>query len=510
MSNTSGKRIAKNTLLLYFRMLLIMGVSLFTSRILLQSLGIVDYGLHNVVAGVISLFSFLNASLSAATSRFITYELGKQNLGKIRTAFCTSIFIHICLAIGVLVLGETIGVYMVNYVLTIPDNRLFACNVVFQMVIFSAMFTMIQVPLNSLIVSHERMNVYAYIGIADALFRCLIAYAILSTTHDKLIMLSGLQMFWVILLFSFYLYYCKSRFASILVSFKLQCECSYVRSMLSYTTWSLIGSTANMLKNQGVNVLINIFFGSAVNAANAIAYQVNNAVINFTSNFTMAMNPQIIKSYAAGEYQSMKSLMLRGGKFSFFMLMFLCFPILFETDFLLSFWLGNYPDYTVVMARLVLILTMVETFTYSIGCAVQATGNIKYYQLIISGINMMNFPISFLLYHWGCLPYTALIVSICISAITVLTRLYFIKTLLHISPREYLIKVLARCLVVALIALPLPYLLYIHMNAGWSRFIALSVVIVIVNSFTIYMLGLTTNERVFVKNVIKKTIQRFK
>lgn len=507
MENVKINRIAKNTVFLYIRMLLIMAVTLFTSRVLFRSLGDVDFGLNNVIAGVIVVFSYLNNSLAAASSRFIAYELGKESAGNVKNVFRTSFSIHLMFSIAVLVLGEIVGVWLVNNVLSIPDNRLLACNWVYQFVVLSAIATIIQVPFNALIIAQEHMHVYAYIGIFDALGRCLIAFAIWYANFDKLIFLGGLQLILSLILLFFYWAYCRRNFSEVcVVSIKYDKE--KLKSMLMYSTWSLIGSTANMLKNQGVNIVINIFFGSIVNAANAIAYQVCHAVTNFTNNFTMAMTPQIIKSYAAREYEQMKQLVFRGGRFSFYLLMFLCLPIIFESKFILRVWMGDVPEYTVLFTRLVLILSLVEVFTYTIGCAVQATGKIRNYQLVISGVNMLNFPISFLLFKFGFPPYAALMVSILISTATVLMRLYFIKVLLTISPLEYFLKVLVRSFIVLLICFFAPYLVHVNLGEGALRLILSCTITWSVSSIVVYVVGMDAADRILTKHFLLKLKMR--
>lgn len=318
VTNTSenNKRIAKNTLFLYFRTMLTMFISLFTSRIIINSLGIVDYGLYNVVAGVISMFSFLNGSLGAATSRFLTYELGVKNTEKIRRVFYTAFDIHLGLAIIVVLFCETIGLWIVNNTLTIPADRLFACNVIYQYVVLTGVLSITQVPLNAMIISHERMNIYAYLGISDAILKLCVAYLIVISPLDKLITLGTLHLFISIGMYLFYHIYCKRNFSEYCINLKVDKQ--LFKQMIGYSTWSLLGSSASMLKNQGVNILINIFFGPTVNAANAIAYQVNHAITSFSQNFTVALNPQIIKTYAANEKEQIKNLIFRGGKISFF------------------------------------------------------------------------------------------------------------------------------------------------------------------------------------------------
>ncbi|MCD8290396.1 MAG: hypothetical protein LUC91_02715, partial [Prevotella sp.] len=345
-------------------------------------MGVVDYGLCNVVGGVGVVFSYINNSMSTATSRFLSYELGRNDKTKVREIFANAFLLHARLALMVLILGETIGVYIVNKILSIPPDRLYACNVLYQFVIISVMLAITQVPFNSLIISHEKMDVYAYVGIIDAFAKCAVAYALCITPIDRIITYGALLTFVGLFIYVFYLSYCKWKFSDV-INFTIHSKKDLMRQMFGFTLWGLLGSSANMLRNNGVNILINIFFGSAVNAANAIAYNVNAAITNFTNNFTMSMNPQIIKTYAAKDYENNKKLIFRGGRFSFFLLVLLCYPILFETEYILHLWLGDYPGYSAIFTRLVIILSMVEIFNPSIGCAVQATGKIKYYQIVI-------------------------------------------------------------------------------------------------------------------------------
>ena len=278
--------------------------------------------------------------------------------------------------------------------------------------------------------------------------------------------------------------------------------------MLSFTTWSLFGSTAMMARNHGVTVLINLFFGATVNAANAIAYRVNSAITNFTTNFTIALNPQITKTYAAGEYEAMKKLIFRGGKFSFYLLLLLCYPVLFETDYLLGLWLGTFPKFTAVLTRWVLVLSMVEIFNSSVGCAVQATGNIKWYQIVISSIQLLTFPVAYVLFSMGMRPYAALVTMVTLSVIAVLVRLYYIKHLLMINPREYFIQVLLRCAFIALLALAVPAIILINMETSLLRFLAITVFSTLSTAAIVYMLGVSESERFFLKGIVCKVFCR--
>lgn len=505
------KRVAKNTLFLYMRMLLQLFVSLLTARVMLEALGVEDYGLNNVIAGIVTFFTFLNNSLTSASSRYLTFELGRGDLSSLRIVFRNSFSIHLILAVIVVILGESIGVYMINHILHIPENRLFACHIAYQFVIIGAFISLIQTPFSAIVVSYEKMGLYAYLGIFDVVSKLLICYIVKWVSFDKLITLSILQGLVTFLVFIIYYVYCKRKFGEA-CCVKVKMEKKLTQSMLKFTIWSLIGSVANILKNQGVNVLINIFFGAAVNAANAIAYRINAAIMGFTGNFTTALNPQITKNYAAKKYGEMNDLIFMGGKYSFFLLMLLGFPIMFEIDFILKLWLGNnnVPEYTSIMTILVIILSMVETFTYTIGCAVQATGNIKYYQLIISGITLMNFPIAYVFYKLGCPPYTALAVSIGISAITLVSRLYFMKKLLYMQPMEYVKKVFGHTFPIALISSTVPILICLNMSDGIVRFFIVVFMSTIMNVVCIWFLGMNVKERTFAKGVVMNYINKKK
>lgn len=487
-------------------MLLVMGVSLYTSRVILGALGNTDYGLNNVIAGVITLFSFINGSLGAATSRFLSFELGTNNQERLKKVFTNSFNIHVSFGILVLILGQTVGLWLVNNILNIPDDRMLACNIIYQFVILSSFLTITQVPLNAMIISHERMNIYAYIGISDAFVKLLIAYLVSITAFDKLITLGILNFIFALCMYLFYHLYCHRHFIEYKISFTF--DKPILKEMLGYSTWSLIGSTAFMLKTQGINILLNIFFGPVVNAANAIAYQVNNAIISFTTNFTMALNPQMIKSYANGEHKRMNSLLFKGGRFSFYLLMLLCLPILFNTEFILQIWLTNVPEYAVIFTKLALILSMTESFTYTIGYAIQASGKIKYYQVIVCGILLLSFPISYILYKMNFPPYTALCVSIIIGLLALVIRLFFLRKILHIPISNYVRSVFVPCGITLLIALIAPYFSRKIFLYNWNGFIMQSLIVEFSVILSVYFIGITKSERYRIRKMVRNKIKK--
>jgi O-antigen/teichoic acid export membrane protein len=410
------------------------------------------------------------------------------------------------MAVLVVLFCETAGLWIVNNVLEIPDDRLFACNVIYQYVILSAALNITQVPLNATIISHERMNVYAYIGVVDVILKLIIAYLLIISSFDKLITLGTLQLIISLGMYLFYHVYCKRNFSEYNISVKI--DKPLFKEMAGYSLWSLLGSSAMMLKNQGINILMNIFFGPVVNAANAIAYQVNTAVTSFSNNFTVALNPQIIKSYATDEKENMKSLIFRGGKFSFFLLMIISMPILLETDILLQLWLKNVPQYADSLTKLIILLVLIECFAITVSTGIQATGKIKYYQIIVAGIYLFNFPAAYIFYKSGANPTAALIISIVLALINVIVRLHFLRKYLHISIVEYFSKVLLISFFVFVASIILPFSFHHFMNYGYERLI----IVIITSLFSvitfIYLLGLTNREKKQIKSIVINRIKK--
>ena len=503
-NSANNKRIARNTLMLYFRTLLTMIVTLYTSRVVLSALGFVDYGLYNVVAGSIAIFSFINNAMGTATSRFMSFELGRKDTNNLSKVFCTSFNIHAGLAIIIVVFSEIIGLYIVNNVLTIPPERLFACNVIYQYVVVITVLSITQVPLNAMIMSHERMNVYAYTGIVEAVFKLAVAYLISISTFDKLITLGTLNLIISGGMYLFYHIYCNRTFDAYNIGFRI--DKKVFKEMTGFSIWNLLGSLANMLKNQGINILINLFFGPIVNTANAIAYQVNSAIVNFSNNFTTAINPQIIKSYAANEKVQMKNLIFRGSKFSFFLLMIVITPILFETDIILKLWLNHVPQYATELTRLVLLVALIESFVIPISVGVQATGIIKYYQICISTIYILSFPITYVLYQSGASPTAALKILIILALINIPVRLYFLEKYVNISINEFFSNVLFVSVFVFLASIILPLFFYHFLDSGLFRLFLVIFSSIFSSIFFIYTLGLTKQEKqkINIKRILTK------
>ncbi|WP_373331809.1 lipopolysaccharide biosynthesis protein [Thiopseudomonas alkaliphila] len=449
MENNKYKRMAKNAGMLYIRMLLTMAVTLYTSRVVLQTLGVDDFGIYSVVAGFVTMLGFLNSAMSSATQRFLAFELGKSGDKDLRGIFSMSLNIHLLIAMFVLLLGETVGLWFVKTQLTIPADRLMAAQWVFHFALLSFMVTIISVPYNALIIAHERMSVFAWVSIIDVMLKLLIVFMLSWFGMDKLILYAVLSLAVVFIVFVIYRSYCKKYFVE--SRFQLYWDKQLFNTMLSYTGWNLWGNIAAVMSGQGVNILLNIFFGPSVNAARAIAMQVSGALNSFVQNLQVAINPQIIKSYAARDLVYMHRLVCYGAKYNFFLLLLLSLPILNNLEHILLVWLDVVPENTAIFAQLVIYTILIDSLSPPLMTAAQATGNIKLYQFVVGGILLINVPVSYMLLKMGGTPQTVFYVAIVLSLITLLARIQLISKLINMQKRKYLIDTLVP--VVAVLAL---------------------------------------------------------
>lgn len=493
---SNNKRIAKNTLLLYLRMLLIMITSLYTSRVVLNALGVEDFGIYNVVGGVISMFSIISGSLSSAISRFITYELGtgiKENLNKI---FSTAVSCQLYLALIIIFLAEIVGVWFLNTKMNIPAERITAANWVLQLSVLTFVINLISVPYNASIIAHEKMSAFAYISILEVIGKLAIAFFIIFSPIDKLIFYAILMCAVALIIRFVYGNYCKRHFE----------ECTYhfifdkklLKRMLSFAGWNFIGTSSAILRDQGGNILINLFCGPIVNAARGIAFQVNGAVLGFVANFMTALNPQITKSYAIGDRGYMITLIFQGARLSFYMLLFLSLPVFINTHYLLALWLKIVPDYTVSFVQLILIFALSESLSTPLVTAMFATGNIRNYQLVVGGLQMLNLPISYILLNMGLYPEVVFIVAIVISQLCLAARLLMLRKMIEISIREYLQCVYLNTLKVMLLSAIIPILISKCMNESILNFILLCFIAVTSTGLVVYFIGCNKKERKFI------------
>ena len=503
------KRIAKNTLMLYGRMLFSMLVSLYTSRVILQALGVEDFGIYNVVGGFVSMFSLISGALSHSASRFLTFELGRKNIEGVKRYFSTSLLIHIALVLTILIVSETIGLWFLNHRMVIPDNRLSAANWVFHASVFSFMINLLSVPYNASIISHEKMNVFAYIGIIDTLLRLfivlLIAYA--PFAFDHLIVYAVLLVLVSCSIQAIYVSYCRKHFEE--CHLKITFDSTCWKNMWAFTGWNFIGGTALVLKDQGVNVLLNLFFGPVVNTARGLSLSVSNAVCSFSGNFMTALNPQITKSYAANDNEYMFQLIERGTRFSFYILLIIALPVLFETDFILTLWLKKYPEYTTIFVRLVLIQAMIDLLSNTIVTAQAATGKIRNYQIAVGGMLLMNFPLSYLCLKLGGAPQYTMFVAIFISVCCLLIRLIILRKNIHLSLIWFFKKICLNIFIVTIFAIIIPGVCYFTMPQGWTKFLIVTTLCLSSSVVSIYFLGCSHSERQFINQRIINIKSKF-
>lgn len=503
--SANNKRIAKNTLVLYVRMLFSMLVSLYTSRVILQTLGVEDYGIYNVVGGVVSMFSVLSGSLSAAIGRFITFELGKGDIEKLKKVYSSSVTIQVCLALIVVALAEIIGVWFLNNKMVIPSERLFAANWIFQFSVLTFAVGLISVPYNAVIIAHEKMKAFAYIGIFEVLAKLLIVFSLLVSPIDKLILYGLLLMILSIIVRIIYGIYCKRNFA----------ECSYsfifdkflLKEMFGFAGWNFIGASSAILRDHGGNIIINLFFGTAVNAARGIASQVCNVVSSFANNFMVAVNPQITKSYSSGDYDYMMNLIFKSARFSFYLLMLLSLPIIINADYVLALWLKDVPKHAVSFVQLVLIFTMSESLANPLVTAMLATGRIRNYQIVVGGMQMLNLPISYACLRLGFPPESVFVVAIVISICCELLRVYMLRKMIALSARRFLKEVYMNVGLVFTFSLVLPLMFKQCFEMDFLIFIFCSVVTIASSIVVVFYIGCNKEERVYLFN---KVCQRLK
>jgi len=483
----NNKRIAKNTLFLYMRMLLTMVISLYTSRVTLATLGVVDYGIYNVVGGVISMFAFLNSSLSSSTQRFLTFSLGQGDFIQLKKVFTASLNIHIILSVLIVLLGETLGLWFLNNKLVIPADRVFAANMVYQLTIFMSLISIIQVPFDGTIIAHEKMIV----------------------DWDKMILLAILYSLVVLFRFILYVVYCKRHFIEI--GFRFFYNKLLYKQLVSFAGWNLFGAVAVLSKDQGLNILLNLFFGPIVNAARTVSYQVSSAIANFMINFQTAINPQVVKYYASNELDNMERLVYRGSKLSFILTFFLGFPAALNIDFLLDIWLVKAPNNANIFIILLLIDNMIwSIFGSPMANSLQATGNIKKYQIIVGCIVISILPISYFALKLGCEPQMVFVIGIFITLISGVMRYKLCVSQVGFHVRLFLKMVVKRVVYILLLSMPIPLVVkHFYSASTWHDFLIILLTTLIISAVVIYTVGLEKEEKLYVRSVLNDRFKRW-
>ena len=505
--DANNRRIAKNTLLLYVRMLFTMAISLYTSRVVLHVLGVTDYGVYNVVGGVITLLGFLTNSMSGASSRYITFSLGKGDMGEMRRTFGNILSIHFLLAGVVLLLGETIGLWFVLEKLRIPADRMDAALWVYHLSVLTAMLGVVSVPYNAAIIAHERMRAFAYIGIVDALLKLVIVYLLWVMPYDKLViyalLLFGVQVFDRIV----YGWYCVRHFEETRARFLF--DKRLFREMFAYAAWTMNGNLAVVGYTQGINILLNLFYGPVVNAARGIATQVQTVAQSFCSNFQTALNPQLTKSYARGDLLRMHQLLTQSSKFSFFILWLIALPLMLEAPLVLRWWLGIVPEHTENFLRLILCASMLSTLSNPLIVSVHATGNLKRFQLIEGTMLLSIVPIAYLLLKlFGIRPEYVFCVHIAVELCTQYARMRIVLPMIAMRVSHYAREVVWPIVKVVLVAPVIPLMVYLLLRQSVASFLLVCTVSVLSLCLAVYYLGCSRSERESLKVMALAKITR--
>lgn len=498
---SNNKRIAKNTVLLYIQSFVVMIVALYTSRIILQMLGVADYGLYNVIGGVVGLFAFLRTSMTKSTQRFLNFEMARLN-GRLKDTFSVSLTIHVIISLLALIFCETIGLWFLDHYIQIPEGRKIAANVVFQSTVFSLFFTILSVPYNASIIAHEKMGYFAIVSIIDAFLKLSVCYLIQFSNGDKLVFYGWLIMGVSIINFLLYVFYCFKYCPE--VNFKLMYDKKLFKEMISYTSWTVIGQAAIVGTNQGNNILINMFHSVTANAAMGVASQINHAVVSLTSSFQTAFNPQITKSFASKEYNYLKSLVFTTSKISFSLLTIVSIPIAFNINVILYIWLGVIPKYSDIFVILVLCNSILNALSTPLNFTVLSSRKIKNFQIITSIVYLSDLPFVYILFCMGLPPTTALVVKVCIMFIILAVRLFFAyKEVPCINMASYAKEVGIPLFFCSLASVISGLFLFKYVENVLSR-LTMTFLLTLITLFFFYVLAFSPEEKQRLKKAIQK------
>ena len=507
MSNSvsNNRRLAKNTFSMYVRMLFLLLISFYTSRVVLKALGEEDFGTYNVVGGVVVLFTFINAAMTTGTQRHLSYELGKPD-GHVGRVFSACFNIHLWLAIIIVALSETIGLWFVNTQLNFPEGRLPAVNWVYQFSIVACVFNIIRVPFNALIVAHERMSFYAYMGIIEGVLKLLIVFFLTLAPIDKLVFYSFLIALVIGITSFFYYLYCRLNFRDI--QYERVQDILLYKKLLKFSGWTLFGSFANLARNQGVSFIINIFYGVTLNAAVGIANQVNAGITQFVSGFQQAFNPQLTKTEASQDRQYQQVLIGRTAKFSYLIVLFVSLPILYNLDYILELWLGDYPVYTASLCKWIVIASLIDSVSGPLWVSIFATGNIKTYQIIISSFLLLSLPLAFLCGKLGWHPQYVFAFLAMINLMAIIIRLVILHKLIHFNVIEFVNSVFVPLLCTTFLVIPILFVVghFLSKADSFGLFLFQSSIIILYEMIVISLVGLTKTERLGLWRMLKSRV----
>lgn len=505
--NSNNKRIAKNSAFLYVQMAIRIVVSLYTTRVILHALGSEDFGINNVVGGVVTMFVFISDTMSSASQRFFACEVGLGNSKKLNQYFNTTIVCYVVLCTLLFVIVEVIGYWFVNYKLVIPFQRLVAANWVLQLSIIAFVVRMLGVPFGAMIIAYEKISVFAIVGLVDSLLTLAAAMFIQSYDGDRLIVYSLFLLILALVNVLFCIFYCQHKFNSD-VKIRLFWNKPMFVELVSYSGWSLFWTLANVVRSQGLNILLNVFFNPVVNAARGIAYQVNNVINQYTNSFYQAVRPQITKYTARGEKDQMMSLMFSSSRISFFLLLLVAIPLIVKTPYILSLWLGETPQHTATFMRLVIVVAMIDALGHPPTTAICATGRIKWYHITVSTFLLLNLPVSYFLLYRGNEPYVVFMVSICMSCLAQAARIYFMRYIHGMVILSYCKEVILRIIFVSAPAFACSFYgstVFCESILSFCLFVLCSCTITI---FLSYRIGITSSERSIINKMVLKNIKK--
>ena len=505
---SNNKRIAKNTLFLYFRMFLVLAISLYTLPILLKNLGLSDYGLYNVVGGIVTMFSFIGASLASGSQRFIAYSIGKNDKVELKDVFDSTVSIYLCLGIVALIIIEVIGLWLLNSKMQIPSGRILAANWVFQFSALAFIINLIAIPYNSVVIAHEKMDFFAYLSIFEGGANLILALLLPYVFIDKLIFYAALVMIIYIIIAMSYLIYCFLYFDEC-KKFRLVWKHNLGYSLLSYSGWNIVGATAGILRSHGVNIVMNLFFGTLLNAAHSIALKIYGVLTQLVSNVYMASRPQITKSFASGKIDDMWDLVNRSSRLSFYLLIYLAVPVLLELDGILDFWLNQIPPFTIHITRLMIITLLIESLFNQIISVFQAENKIREYQISSSTILLLNIPLSYiLLKFYSSNPFLPYIVSVVLSLIYGIAILITAKKQVNLDLKKYCTRVIGNILCVFTISMVIVSIVILFIPHSIFRIVFTVLFSTIVNTLIIWFIGFDAKEKQFVINFFQNRIKK--
>lgn len=505
-NSSNNKRLAKNTIMLYFRMIFLMVVTLYTSRVTLQVLGVDDFGIYNIVGGAVVLFSFLSTALNSACNRFFSVAVGNGSKEEVQKTFSTALVAHIYLTIVVAIILETVGLWFVVNKLNIPAGREDVVQIIYHIAVLSVCFNITRTPFNASIIAHEKMDFYAYTSIVEGILKLVIVWILLIIPFDKLISYSLLMMATIVIINVWYMWYCRTRFEG--NRFIIKADKQYMREMLTFSGWSLFGGVADIGWQQGTNIILNMFYGVTLNAAMGITNQVRTAVYSFVGNLQSAANPQIIKAYASRDYLHFHTLIYAISKYSFYLMLFFAIPLIVNMDFILGLWLGTPPDHANSFTILILIFSTIGALGGPLWVSIQATGDVKNYNIIVSSILLLNLPVTYILFYNNLQPESMLVARIVICIIETLWAIWYANRKVNLSILMYMRDVVLPILLVTIVSAGVTFSLGLLFGDGWSKLFITGACGTLALIASIYLLGINQSERAVVNRFIKKRISK--